>query len=151
MKGSKEGVFSEFLLSPSLGSGSVKGGQFSVTIGGQFSMTIGGQFSMTFDTGRSGQQPSAAGTASSADAQCRLFGQGNEKLPRQLYQFVHMVAFFAHPAVQVDSASAQAIPEKTVHLFEPGTLRRACMAHIQPCRLVRGGFAASSSILLTPA
>ena len=28
MKGSKEGVFSEFLLSPSLGSGSVKGGHF---------------------------------------------------------------------------------------------------------------------------
>ena len=40
MKGSKEGVFSEFLLSPSLGSGSVKGGQFSVTIGGHFSMTF---------------------------------------------------------------------------------------------------------------
>ena len=40
MKGRKEGVFSEFLLSPSLGSGSVKGGQFSVTIGGQFSMTF---------------------------------------------------------------------------------------------------------------
>ena len=31
MKGSKKGVFSEFLLSPSLGSGSVKGGQFSMT------------------------------------------------------------------------------------------------------------------------
>ena len=40
MKGSKKGVFSEFLLSPSLGSGSVKGGHFSVTIGGQFSMTF---------------------------------------------------------------------------------------------------------------
>ena len=40
MKGSKKGVFSEFLLSPSLGSGSVKGGQFSVTIGGHFSMTF---------------------------------------------------------------------------------------------------------------
>ncbi len=40
MKGRKEGVFSEFLLSPSLGSGSVKGGQFSVTIGGHFSMTF---------------------------------------------------------------------------------------------------------------
>ena len=40
MKGRKEGVFSEFLRSPSLGSGSVKGGQFSVTIGGQFSMTF---------------------------------------------------------------------------------------------------------------
>ena len=43
MKGRREGVFSEFLRSPSLGSGSVKGGQFSVT--------IGGHFSMTFDTG----------------------------------------------------------------------------------------------------
>ncbi len=31
MKGRKEGVFSEILLSPSLGSGSVKGGQFSMT------------------------------------------------------------------------------------------------------------------------
>ena len=40
MKGSKKGVFSEFLRSPSLGSGSVKGGQFSVTIGGHFSMTF---------------------------------------------------------------------------------------------------------------
>ena len=28
MKGRKEGVFSEYLLSPSLGSGSVKGGNF---------------------------------------------------------------------------------------------------------------------------
>ena len=28
MKGRKESVFSEFLLSPNLGSGSVKGGQF---------------------------------------------------------------------------------------------------------------------------
>ena len=28
MKGSKKGVFSEFLLNPSLGSGSVKGGSF---------------------------------------------------------------------------------------------------------------------------
>ena len=36
MKGRREGEFSEFLLSPSLGSGSVKGGHFSVTIGGQF-------------------------------------------------------------------------------------------------------------------
>ena len=40
MKGGREGVFSEFLRSPSLGSGSVKGGHFSVTIGGQFSMTF---------------------------------------------------------------------------------------------------------------
>ena len=40
MKGGKEGIFSEFLRSPSLGSGSVKGGQFSVTLGGQFSMTF---------------------------------------------------------------------------------------------------------------
>ena len=36
MKGGKSGEFSEFLRSPSLGSGSVKGGHFSVTIGGQF-------------------------------------------------------------------------------------------------------------------
>ena len=36
MKGGREGEFSEFLLSPSRGSGSVKGGHFSVTIGGQF-------------------------------------------------------------------------------------------------------------------
>ena len=43
MKGRKEGVFSEFLRSPSLGSGSVKGGHFSVTIGGQFSMTFDNQ------------------------------------------------------------------------------------------------------------
>ena len=45
MKGSKKGVFSEFLLSPSLGSGSVKGGQFSVTIGGHFSMTFDSRYS----------------------------------------------------------------------------------------------------------
>ena len=32
----KGGDFSGFLLNPSLGSGSVKGGHFSVTIGGQF-------------------------------------------------------------------------------------------------------------------
>ena len=36
MKRRKGGEFSEFLRSPSLGSGSVKGGHFSVTIGGQF-------------------------------------------------------------------------------------------------------------------
>ena len=46
MKGSKKGVFSEFLLSPSLGSGSVKGGQFSVTIGGHFSMTFDTMFTI---------------------------------------------------------------------------------------------------------
>ena len=54
MKGSKKGVFSEFLLSPSLGSGSVKGGHFSVT--------IGGQFSMTFDNKRHGSLASFQGS-----------------------------------------------------------------------------------------
>ncbi len=55
MKGRKEGVFSEFLLSPSLGSGSVKGGQFSVTIGGHFSMTFDScRFSCTIGPNQAG-------------------------------------------------------------------------------------------------
>ena len=70
------------------------------------------------------------------------------KLPRQLYQF-DLVAFFAHPAVQVDSASA-AIPGKDGSFVRSRDSTQG-MHGAHPAVPIGQGASRLPQILLTPA